>query len=208
MLLDSVPEKCDMKIIKPHGAFKASVEINNLNNEVCKTIIANLHEKFVHGNRFFCRGSSDLYTPQKNYDPKSIDQSGENGTKAVEVPVEVNKPEVPKKSPTKNISADLKTIPGLPPQAISITKSQLRKIKKNVKSKAVVNPLAFLDPATQKALGHYNLKDFDFSDNDEDDESKDKNSPGNINIIEKLEKKRSATRTPDDERRIKPKSDL
>ena len=103
-------------------------------------------------------------------------------------------------------------IPGLPAGAQSLTKSQIKKLKKNSKLKSTKNSqLEALDPATQKALEYYNLSDYVFEDSDDDDSNKDKTNKIRVNdIVDKLEKREDKKRgrsSPDnDERKIRQKS--
>ena len=60
------PTTRDIQIIRPEGALKASAEINNLDSMECKKIIDYFQGKVIHGNKVFCKGSSDLHTPKKN----------------------------------------------------------------------------------------------------------------------------------------------
>ena len=56
------PTTRDIQISRPEGALKASAEINNLDSLECKKIIDYFQGKIIHGNKVFCRGSSDLHT--------------------------------------------------------------------------------------------------------------------------------------------------
>ena len=211
------PSSSSIEIRRPEGAQKVSVEINNLASHDCTTIIGNLNGKIIHGNKVFCRGSSDLHTSEKNQkvgnvvsnskDP-SIIKPIMNKEETCTDSITTEKPEgqTPAKPPVQHI-------PGLPAGAQSLTKSQIKKLKKNSKLKSTKNlQLEVLDPATQKALEHYNLSDYVFEDSDDNDDSnKDKTNKIRVNdIVDKLEKREDKKRgrsSPDnDERKIRQKS--
>ena len=100
----------------------------------------------------------------------------------------------------------------MPAGAQSLSKSQIKKLKKNSKLKSIKNShLDVLDPATQKALEQYNLGDFVFEDSDDNDGNKDKTNKISVNdIVDKLEKREDKKRgrsSPDnDERKTRQRS--
>ena len=74
------PSSSSIEIQRPEGAHKASAEINNLGSPDCKTIIGNLYGKIIHGNKVFCRGSSNLHSPEKNEKVEDTDGDSKGPT--------------------------------------------------------------------------------------------------------------------------------
>ena len=220
------PIASNFQIHRPEGAFKASVEVNNLGSQECKKIIDQLQGKIINGNKVFCRGSSDLHTPKKNEKEEANNDSERDGNSIPNEATSTNSktkenlknpnkeeqtlatPNIEGHSPTK---LTIQTIPGLPAEALSLTKSQIKKLKKNSKVKAAKNSpqLDSLDPATQKALAQYNLSEFVFDDSEEDSKSNDNKVSVN-DIVDKLEKreekKRGRSSPENDERKTRHKS--
>ena len=116
------------------------------------------------------------------------------------------------KKQTTPVKSPLHHIPGLPAGAQSLSKSQIKKLKKNSKLKSIKNSqLDVLDPATQKALEQYNVSDFVFEESDDDNGLKNKTNKIIVNdIVDKLEKREDKKRgrsSPDsDERKIRQRS--
>ena len=190
------PETSIINISKTEGGHKASVEINDLKNDDCLNIVKNLNGKMIHGNKVFCKGSSDLYTPKKSDTNVEKPDLTENVDNAIE-PLEEALTDCTSKNPTKQATLDNKVIPGLPPQAQTLSRSQLKKLRKQIsKSESYQNPGEVLDMKTQKALEYYKLNDFDFSDNSDEE----------LSATDKLEKKRGRGSPEQDERRIKKKN--
>ena len=112
-------------------------------------------------------------------------------------------------TPTK---PPLQHIPGLPAGAQTLSKSQIKKLKKSSKLKSIKNSqLDVLDPATQKALEHYNLSDYVFENSDDDDSIKNRTNKISVNdIVDKLEKrddkKRGRSSPDNDERKTRQRS--
>ena len=224
------PTASNFQIHRPEGAHKASAEINNLDSQECKNIIDQLQGKIINGNKVFCRGSSDLHTPKKNENEEANNDPEKDGNNATySIPNEptltntktkgnLNTSNNEEQTPTTtNIEGQnptkptVQTIPGLPAEALSLTKSQIKKMKKNSKMKSAKNSpqLDSLDPATQKALAQYNLSEFDFDDSEEDSKSNDSKVSVN-DIVDKLEKreekKRGRSSPGNDERKTRHKS--
>ena len=95
----------------------------------------------------------------------------------------------------------VQTIPGLPSEALALTKSQIKKLKKNSKLKSAKNSQQFesLDQTTQKALADYKLGEFVFDDSEDEtkytNDSKLRNPSISVNdIVDKLEKKEEKKR--------------
>ena len=120
----------------------------------------------------------------------------------------ITKLNIKEQSPTK---LTVQTIPGLPAEALSLTKSQIKKMNKNSKIKSAKNSpqLESLDPATQKALAQYNLSEFVFDDSKEDSKSNDNKVSVNdiVDQLEKREEKKRGRSSPgNDERKTRHKS--
>ena len=132
----------DIKIHKPKAGLKAILEIHNIDNSKCQHLIGNLNGKLVHGTRIYCKGLSDLYTPEKNSGTEKQEDNENSVTKS--------SPEVKE---TQKLSPS-PTIPGL--HVNTLTKSQLKKLKKN-RSKEL----------NQSNVLGVNLSEFDFDSVDE-----------------------------------------
>ena len=140
----------NIQIHRPEGALKASAEINDLDSLECKKIIDYFQGKVIHGNKVFCRGSSDLHTPNKNEKEdgskdSEIESSASNPISKDSTPTQSKIKEDLNKSNTKeqaqmtlNIEGQspaktpVQTIPGLPSEALALTK---KKVKKELKIK-------------------------------------------------------------------------
>ena len=153
------PETCVINVTKKDGGMKASAEVDDLTSDECLRIIEYLNEKNVHGNKVFCKGSSNLYTPKKNEANQSTDSSNSdepnkstNNSKSDEPEQSIDNTKSdesndtirdgrvsiePSTSPS-NPAAPASTIPGLPQQPPqTLSKSQLKKLRKQVKSKTI-----------------------------------------------------------------------
>ena len=207
----------NIQIHRPEGALKASAEMNNLDSLECKKIIDYFKDKVVHGNKVFCRGSSDLHTPKKNEEEDATKDSKNESNASNSIPkdsspTKSNKenaiisntkelvqttPNIDGQSPAK---PPVQTIPGLPSEALSLTKNQIKKLKKNSKLKSAKNSqhLESLDQTTQKALAEYKLGEFVFDDSEDEtkyNDNKIRNPSISVNdIVDKLEKKEEKKR--------------
>ena len=208
----------NIQIHRPEGALKASAEINDLDSLECKKIIDYFQGKVIHGNKVFCRGSSDLHTPNKNEKEdgnkdSEIESSASNPISKDSTPTQSKIKEDLNKSNTKeqaqmtlNIEGQspaktpVQTIPGLPSEALALTKNQIKKLKKNSKLKSAKNSQQFesLDQTTQKAIADYKLGEFVFDDSEDEtkyNDNKLRNPSISVNdIVDKLEKKEEKKR--------------
>ena len=222
------PTTRDIQISRPEGALKASAEINNLDSLECVKIIDYFQGKVIHGNKVFCRGSSDLHTPKKNEKEDAnkdseIESNASNLIPEVSTPTESNIKETPNKSITKEqikttlniegqspVKPPIQPIPGLPSEALALTKNQIKKLKKNSKLKSAKNSqqLESLDQTTQKALADYKISEFVFDDSEDEtkhNDNKPRNPSISVNdIVDKLEKRRREAGAPQKLRKGRP----
>ena len=197
---------------------KMTVVINDLENKVCLEIIEKLDGMKVHDNKIYCKGLSELYTPEKK-DGNSVDSN-------------------PVITPLGNKAAAPAVIPGLvitePSKSQKKKEKRKKKSKENNKSVSDLLVTDFLKKSDQNA-GDFIFSDHESINNDEDDEyntcdydsESDPNAPLGIKVAEVIasieandtkdppfRERTSSTKRPgsppklDSKRRLKQKSPL
>lgn len=116
-----VPNESKILISRPSNGLKASAEINDLDNSVCLNAISYLNGKVLFGNKIYCKGSSNLFTPTRDI----TDTAGKNGSPSSKI----------------SLTPDASSIPGL-----VLSKRQLKKLnKKKANLQETVNTVNISD---------------------------------------------------------------
>ena len=190
----------DIKTNRING--KASVEVVNLENEKCISIVDRINGTVFHGNKIFCRGLSNLYSPVKtdsdnpNDDKEMVDKVDEASTPEKIQPVALPDPSV-LSPPAKNVSITISSqIPGLPPST-PLTKNQAKKLRKKAAdaAKKEYDSSSFLKiPKPRKNSLIPGLSEFIFGDDesmmgdDENYDTADDDNSGNVSdVVSKFE---------------------
>ena len=190
----------DIKINRLNG--KASVEVVNLENEKCISTVNGINGTVFHGNKIFCRGLSNLYSPVKTDTPEiekeTVVKVDEASNPEKIQPDASSDPSV-SSPPAKTVSITISSqIPGLPPST-PLTKSQAKKQRKKAaeaaKKELESGPNSFLKiPKQSKKSLIMGSSEFIFGDDesmlgdDEHYDTADDDNYGNVsNFVSKFE---------------------
>ena len=134
-----------------------NVDIENISNEICATLISKIHEQIYFNMKIYCRGLQNLVTPKKkeNLSNKLVENVEEKSVEVTDDEIKLATPDS-KPEDKEPLTPDLTpppAIPGLAKESAAkaankarqlITKRTGRKVSKIVKTKRIVWKNPFL----------------------------------------------------------------